>query len=278
MVAGREPLPVDERRRLAADLAPVIRGLCSTDKHVVGHFDDSDAVLDFMSREKAEALSRKGTSCPDHFLRTKIRPLFLDLPYSAGREAMMSRLRELHAEYREEYAAYYARHATPDSPAMRGADPAIVLVPGVGMFSFGADAQTARVAGEFYVNAINVMRGAEALSEYEPIPEAEKFRVEYWSLEEAKLRRRPPAKPLTGKVAFVTGRGLGHRQGDRGALRREGAAVVIADISAARGGGRRRARRARTGRRPWRATSRTRRRSRRRCGRRAWRTAASTSS
>lgn len=234
VAAGRAALPAEERRRLAAELAPVIRGLCSTDKHVVGHFDDSDVVLDFMSREKAEALSRRGTSCPDHFLRTKIRPLFLDVPCSAGREALVARLRELHAEYREEYAAYYTRHADASSPEMRGADPAIVLVPGVGMFSFGPDAQTARVAGEFYVNAINVMSGAEALSEYEPIPEAEKFRVEYWSLEEAKLRRRPAPKPLMGKVAMVTGAASGIGKAIAKRLSAEGAAVVVADISAAR--------------------------------------------
>ena len=249
MVPGREPLPPAERRRIAAGLAPLVRGLCSTDHHVVGHFDGSDAVLDFIAREKAPALSRKGTSCPDHFLRTKIRPLFLDIPAtspphggappaapspataSASFPALTARLRELHAEYRAEYAAYYARHATPDSPPMRGADPAIVLVPGVGMFSFGADAQTARVAGEFYVNAINVMRGAEALSTYEPIPESEKFRVEYWSLEEAKLRRRPPAKPLTAKVALVTGAASGIGKAIAERLAAEGAAVVIADIA-----------------------------------------------
>jgi rhamnulose-1-phosphate aldolase/alcohol dehydrogenase len=236
VVAGREPLSVEARRRTAAELAPIVRGRCSMDRPVVGHFDDSDAVLSFIAREKAPALSRKGTSCPDHLLRTKVRPLFLDLPPGTPRERIVARLRELHAEYREEYAAYYRRYAGEDSPPMRGADPTIVLMPGVGMYSFGADAQTARVAGEFYINAINVMRGAEALSEYAPIPEPEKFRVEYWSLEEAKLRRRPPAKPLAGKVALVTGAASGIGQAIAGRFAAEGAAVVVADISDTRDG------------------------------------------
>ena len=141
-----------------------MRGLASTDRPQVGHYTDSDVVLDFLAREAHPRLAALGTSCPDHFLRTKVRPMVLDLPPSAPLEDVVERLRELHAAYREDYAAYYARHATPDSPPMRGADPAIVLVPGVGMFSFGATKQTARVAGEFYVNAINVMRGAEAVS------------------------------------------------------------------------------------------------------------------
>jgi NAD(P)-dependent dehydrogenase (short-subunit alcohol dehydrogenase family) len=167
-VAGYEPLPEAERRARAAALAPVLRGLASTDARQVGHFSDSDVVLDFLSREKLAPLAALGTSCPDHFLRTKVRPLVVDLPATATLEQVLERLPQLHAEYREAYRAYYERHATPDSPPMRGADPAIVLVPGVGMFSYGKDKQTARVAGEFYTNAINVMRGAEAVSTYAP--------------------------------------------------------------------------------------------------------------
>ena len=153
-------------------------------------------MLEFTGSEKLAELAALGTSCPDHFLRTKVRPMVLDLPPDAPLDEVIARLRELHEAYRADYQAYYERYATPDSPPMRGADPAIVLVPGVGMFSFGADKQTARVAGEFYLNAINVMRGAEAISAYAPIPESEKFRIEYWELEEAKLRRRPKPKPL----------------------------------------------------------------------------------
>ena len=170
MVHGNEPLPDADRRARAALLAPVIRGLASTDRPQVGHYTDSEVVLDFCSREKLAALAALGTSCPDHFLRTKVRPLVLDLPATAPIDEVVGRLGELHATYREDYRAYYERHADESSPPMRGADPAIVLVPGVGMFSYGANAQTARVAGEFYVNAINVMRGAESVSTYAPIP------------------------------------------------------------------------------------------------------------
>ncbi|WP_184838367.1 bifunctional aldolase/short-chain dehydrogenase [Kribbella solani] len=233
VVAGFEALPADERRARAAALAPVIRGLASTDKPQVGHFTDSDVVLEFTAREKLAELAALGTSCPDHFLRTKVRPLVLDLPPSASVEDATARLRELHAEYREAYAAYYERHADADSPAMRGADPAIVLVPGVGMFSFGKDKQTARVAGEFYVNAINVMRGAEAVSTYAPIDEREKFRIEYWALEEAKLQRMPKPKPLATRVAFVTGGGSGIGKAIAQRLAAEGACVVVADLDLA---------------------------------------------
>jgi rhamnulose-1-phosphate aldolase/alcohol dehydrogenase len=229
VLPGYGPLPEAERRARAADLAPVIRGIASQDRRMVGHFDDSDVVLDFVSRSRHPELAALGTSCPDHFLRTKVRPMVLDLPPSVPVEEAVARLHELHEAYRADYAAYYQRYATPDSPAMRGADPAIVLVPGVGMFSFGANKQTARVAGEFYTNAINVMRGAEGLSTYAPIPEIEKFRIEYWELEEAKLRRMPKAKRLATRVALVTGGASGIGKAIALALVADGACVVIAD-------------------------------------------------
>ncbi len=226
---GYEALPDDERRARAAELFPLLRGMASTDSRQLGHYEDSDVVLDFCSRERLGELARRGTSCPDHFLRTKVRPMVLDLPARAPLQEVRERLEELHAAYREEYRAYYERYAEKDSPAMRGADPAIVLVPGVGMFSFGKDKQTARVAGEFYVNAINVMAGAEAISRYEPIPESEKFRIEYWALEEDKLRRMPPPRPLAGRIALVTGGGSGIGAATAKRLAAEGACVVVAD-------------------------------------------------
>ncbi|WP_431033082.1 bifunctional aldolase/short-chain dehydrogenase [Streptomyces sp. P6-2-1] len=228
---GYEALPEAERHARAAALAPVIRGLASTDRPQVGHYTDSAAVLDFLAHAEHPRLAALGTSCPDHFLRTKVRPLVLDLAPSAPVEDQIARLKELHEEYRAEYRAYYERHATEDSPAMRGADPAIVLVPGVGMFSFGKDKQTARVAGEFYVNAVNVMRGAEAVSTYAPIEESEKFRIEYWALEEAKLRRMPKPKALATRVALVTGGGSGIGKAIAHRLVAEGACVVVADLN-----------------------------------------------
>ncbi|AXK46336.1 bifunctional aldolase/short-chain dehydrogenase [Brachybacterium saurashtrense] len=228
---ARAALPEAERRAKASALFPVIRGLASTDAPMVGHWTDTETVHEFLAAEKLWTLADQGTSCPDHFLRTKVKPLVLDLPAQAGIEESIARLTELHEAYREDYSAYYARHAEADSPAMRGADPAIVLVPGVGMFSFGADTQTARVAGEFYVNAINVMRGAEAISTYSPIEESEKFRIEYWALEEAKLQRRPKPKPLATRVALVTGGGSGIGKATAERLVAEGACVVIADLN-----------------------------------------------
>jgi rhamnulose-1-phosphate aldolase/alcohol dehydrogenase len=234
--AGFEALPADERRERAAALAGTIRGIASHDRAMVGHFTDAAEVLDFLASEKAPALAALGTSCPDHFLRTKVKPLILDLPATASAEEQIARLHELHAEYRADYQSYYDAHASTGSateaasPAIRGADPLIVLVPGVGMFSYGANKQTARVAGEFYVNAINVMRGAEALSTYSPISDAEKFRIEYWALEEAKLQRMPKPKSHQGRIAFVTGAASGIGKAIATRLAAEGACVVIADL------------------------------------------------
>ena len=229
---GYEALPEAERRAKAAALAPTLRSIASYDKPMVGHFTDSQVVLDFLASAEHPRLAVLGTSCPDHFLRTKVKPLVLDLPASASAEESVARLAELHQTYRADYQAYYDRNATPESPAIRGADPLIILVPGVGMFSYGANKQTARVAGEFYVNAINVMRGAEGLSSYAPIDESEKFRIEYWALEEAKLARMPKPKPLATRIALVTGAASGIGKAIATRLAAEGARVVVADLDA----------------------------------------------
>jgi rhamnulose-1-phosphate aldolase/alcohol dehydrogenase len=227
---GYPALPDAERRAKAAALAPTLRSIASFDRPMVGHFTDDERVLEFLSGSEHPRLAELGTSCPDHFLRTKVKPLVLDLPADASVEDSIARLRELHESYRADYQAYYERHATSDSPAIRGADPLIILVPGVGMFSYGKDKQTARVAGEFYLNAINVMRGAEGLSTYQPIDESEKFRIEYWALEEAKLQRMPEPKPLATRIALVTGAASGIGKAIAVRLAAEGACVVIADL------------------------------------------------
>ena len=230
-VAKFAPLTKSRRLARAAEIAPIIRGMVSTDKSMVGHFNDDRVVLEFCESSKFPKLAALGTSCPDHFLRTKIKPMVLDLAPDAPLEKVERRLRELHQAYRSDYSAYYKKYAKSDSPAMRGADPAIVLVPGIGMFSFGPTKQSARIAGEFYINAINVMRGAESISKYQPISDSEKFKIEYWSLEEAKLQRMPKPKPLSGRVAFVTGgaSGIGRAIVER--LVDEGACAVIADLN-----------------------------------------------
>ncbi|MFC7859559.1 bifunctional aldolase/short-chain dehydrogenase [Arthrobacter koreensis] len=230
-LAGYEALPEAERHAKAAALAPVIRGLASHDRPQVGHYMDDPRVLDFLAAAEHPRLAALGTSCPDHFLRTKVKPLVLDLPADAPVEDCVTRLKELHEAYRADYQSYYERHADAESPAMRGADPAIVLVPGVGMFSWGKDKQTARVAGEFYLNAINVMRGAEGISSYAPIDESEKFRIEYWALEEAKLARMPKPRSHATRIALVTGAASGIGKAIATRLAAEGACVVIADLN-----------------------------------------------
>lgn len=228
-VAKYKPLDTAARKARAAELAPYLRGIASKDIAMVGHFTDSDIVLNFTESVELFRLAALGTSCPDHFLRTKISPMVVDTAPDAPIDEVVARIAELHEQYRDIYASYYSRNASADSPAMRGADPAIILVPGIGMFSYGKDKQTARVASEFYINAINVMRGAEAISHYAPIPESEKFRIEYWDLEEAKLKRAPKPKPLASRIALVTGAASGLGRATAIRLANEGACVVVAD-------------------------------------------------
>jgi len=234
LIKENQPLATKSRHERAAALAPLLRGLASTDKRMVGHYCDDPIVLDFLARAKHGSLAALGTSCPDHFLRTKVRPMVVDLPPSAPMNAVIARIKKLHQSYRANYAKYYEKFADADSPAMRGADPLVILVPGIGMFSYGPDKKTARVASEFYINAINVMRGAEALSSYKPISEREKFRIEYWALEEAKLQRLPKPKSHATKVAFVTGAASGIGKAIAHRLAADGAHVVIADVDEAK--------------------------------------------
>lgn len=226
-----QPLPAEKRREIAAALMPAIRGMVSKDVHMVGHFDDSDTVLQFVCSKDMAALAALGTSCPDHFLRTKIRPLLVDFdPASPDLEGTLQQLSGSVANYRANYAAYYERCKHDDSPLMRDPNAVVYLIPGVGMVTFAKDKATARISGEFYTNAINVMRGASTVSTYCGLPEQEAFNIEYWLLEEAKLQRMPKPKSLAGRIAFVTGGagGIGSATAER--LLSEGACVVLADI------------------------------------------------
>ncbi len=229
--ARHDSLPEAERRSVAARLMPAIRGMISADHRMVGHFDDQPAVLEFVNSVQMPELAALGTSCPDHFLRTKIRPLVVDFdPANPDTPATLDALAPQVAAYRADYAAYYARCKRPDSPALRDQNAVVYLVPGVGMITFARDKATARISAEFYVNAINVMRGASAVSEYCGLPEQEAFDIEYWLLEEAKLQRMPRPRSLAGRIALVTGGagGIGAATAER--FLRDGACVMLADI------------------------------------------------
>ncbi|PVD49285.1 bifunctional rhamnulose-1-phosphate aldolase/short-chain dehydrogenase, partial [Terrimonas sp.] len=227
-----QSLPKNERLDKAAALAPVLRGFCSSKTNMIGHFTDDDRVLEFINSNDLDRLAPLGTSCPDHFLRTKISPLVLNL--APGEElsdvkAIKAKIEPLFDAYRKMYAEYYETCKHPNSPAMRDANPVVILYPGVGMFTFSKDKQTARVAAEFYINAINVMKGAEAVSEYTSLPRQEAFNIEYWLLEEAKLQRMPRPKPLSGRIALITGSAGGIGKAIAQRFADEGACVILSD-------------------------------------------------
>lgn len=229
--AVKPVLPAAERRMIAEKLMPVIRGMISLDEKKVGHFDDGEAVLDFATSKNLAPLAALGTSCPDHFLRTKIRPLVVDFdPANPDIDKTLAGLADAVAGYRADYAAYYERCKKDNSPGMRDPNAVVYLVPGVGMITFAKDKATARISGEFYVNAINVMRGASGVSDYVGLPEQEAFDIEYWLLEEAKLQRMPKPKSLAGRIALVTGGAGGIGKATANRLMAEGACVVLADI------------------------------------------------
>lgn len=230
-------LPPEQRKIQAAQLAPVLRGLCSSEKRMIGHFTDEERVMQFINSHDLSRLAPLGTSCPDHFLRTKIQPLVLNLPLNTNLEdvkAVKTYIEPQFAAYRSTYADYYEAHKHADSPAMRDSNPVVILYPGVGMFTFAKNKQTARVAAEFYINAINVMRGAEAISEYTALPRQEAFNIEYWLLEEAKLKRQPPEQLLSRRVAIITGAGGGIGKAIADKLSAEGANIVLTDVSESR--------------------------------------------
>lgn len=229
-----QSLPREERLGKAAALAPVLRGFCSSNVKMIGHFTDDDRVLQYINSNDLERLAPLGTSCPDHFLRTKISPLVLNLATDENLDdvaAVKEKIAPLFEDYRKMYEEYYNTCKHPNSPAIRDANPVIIIYPGVGMFAFAKDKQTARVAAEFYTNAINVMRGAEAISEYTSLPRQEAFNIEYWLLEEAKLQRMPKPKPLSGRIALITGSGGGIGKAIAKKFAQEGACVVINDIN-----------------------------------------------
>ena len=227
-------LPIGKRKDQAAKLMPLLRGLASSENRMIGHFTDTATVMQFINSNDLERLAPMGTSCPDHFLRTKIQPLILDLHKDDDlddTEAVLAKLEPSFEQYRQEYKDYYENCKHDNSPAMRDPNPVIIIYPGVGMFSFAKNKQTTRVASEFYINAINVMRGAEAITSYTSLPRQEAFDIEYWLLEEAKLQRMPKEQPLSRKVALVTGAagGIGKAIADK--LVAEGANVVLTDMS-----------------------------------------------
>ncbi len=229
-----ESLPADKRIAQASTIAPVLRGLCSSNQRMVGHFSDDARILEFANSNDVERLASLGTSCPDHFLRTKIRPLVLDLPKDADvsdAAAVVEKIKGQWEEYREYYNKYYNDCKRDNSPAIRDNNPVVIIWPGVGMFSFAKNKQTARVANEFYLNAINVMKGAEAVSEYVALPLQEAFDIEYWLLEEAKLQRMPKEQSLSRKVAMISGSGGGIGLEIAKKFVENGACVVITDIN-----------------------------------------------
>ena len=229
-----ESLPQEERLEKASQIMPLLRGLCSSENRMIGHFSDTDVVMQYINSNDLERLAPMGTSCPDHFLRTKIQPLVLSLDKNedlSDADAILAKLEPAFEAYRREYADYYNTCKKENSPAMRDANPVIIIYPGVGMFSFAKNKQTTRVASEFYINAINVMRGAEAITEYTSLPRQEAFDIEYWLLEEAKLQRMPKEKPLSRKVAVITGAGGGIGKAIADKLAAEGANVVLTDIN-----------------------------------------------
>jgi len=229
-----DSLPKEERLEKAAILAPILRGLCASENRMIGHFTDDEKVLDFINSKDLQRLAPMGTSCPDHFLRTKIQPLVLNLSPTEevnNTTLIFEKLEPAFENYRKEYEQYYETCKNNTSPAIRDANPVIILYPGIGMFSFAKNKQTARVASEFYINAINVMRGAEAISEYTSLPRQEAFDIEYWLLEEAKLQRMPKEQSLSRKVALITGAGGGIGKAIADKLAAEGANVVLTDLS-----------------------------------------------